>query len=191
MIYIPIIRDEIHQFADDHNTHPIRKQNRPNGVFGKPFMLYYHPKGTARNCGMQPPLELLTTLENDVEAWGKSSLPFRAVEGLQLRPIVDRDAFLPAETFRWCQEALRRLGYEITDDKGNPKSYDRGSPHQEIYLALRDEVQRHINSGNEPALALLPHPTGAADWQPTNMKEIMQEFEADGSEDPVIFDSDP
>jgi hypothetical protein len=51
---MPILRTEIVNFVRLWNAHRIRKQrNRPNGVFGKPWMLYYHPEPPIEDYGLE------------------------------------------------------------------------------------------------------------------------------------------
>ena len=52
-------------------------------------------------------------------------------------------------------------------------------------------MQHYINSGEESALALLPYLTKTADWQPTNIEEIIQEHKTEENGDPVTFNTNP
>jgi hypothetical protein len=77
-IYMPLIRNALCDFVRLWNVHSIRKQkNRPNGVSGKPFFLYFHPeKEGAEDYGLLPDRTLLDGLLEETGDWGMNSNQF-------------------------------------------------------------------------------------------------------------------
>lgn len=71
-IYMPLIRTEIFDFVDSWNNHYIRRQrNRPNHPTGRPWMMYFHPDENIPIFGSSVNQNILQTLKNDVEEYGK------------------------------------------------------------------------------------------------------------------------
>jgi hypothetical protein len=70
-VYLPIVREQVYQFADLWNAHTIRSQkNRPHVIPGKPVVLHFTPSAPARDFGVKPPSLLLSALRKEVEAYG-------------------------------------------------------------------------------------------------------------------------
>ena len=95
--------------------------------------------------------------------------------------------YLPLSTLQWCEQKVRDLGLRDLDADRNPISYDRGSPHREVYLALRTAIQDHIRSGVLPHLRKTVHPTNATRWTPD--PQIVRSFEETGG-DGTVFQND-
>jgi len=168
---MPILRQEIQAFARMWNCHTIRKQqNRPNAVYGKPYMLYNWPQAPGvRRYGLKPDAELLSQLEEQTAEHGN----FPALQPLLLICllicIIDLNEYLPKVTKDWCTAELKKLGYEYT--KVNAAEYfpDGTRAHYKVYLQLREVLQIHITCKKEPILSKCEKPYGAWDWNPESI----------------------
>jgi hypothetical protein len=69
---MPILRQEICKFVRLWNVHNIRKQReRPDGVYGKPYFLYFHPEDReTEDYGLSPDQDLVDELLEDMNDWG-------------------------------------------------------------------------------------------------------------------------
>jgi hypothetical protein len=93
--------------------------------------------------------------------WGipvREGSPAEEALRTMLHPLesIEIDEFLTLETNQWCDEQLASLGFDgilRTEE-------DHKRPHFQIYLALQERIQQHIDSGNEPQLQVVPIPTG-------------------------------
>ena len=145
-IYVPVMRREIRSYIETWNSHRIRKQNnRPNVVVGKPNLLYMCPPTGTHNY--QQPL----SDDEYSRIWAET-------------PAWDMDAILPLATQQWCDMQLEDLGLNPHQDAMRAAE-DREAPFKEFYLQLRYRALLHIESGQQPILGLLAHPTGGWDFQ--------------------------
>lgn len=66
-----MIREEVYEFVHLWNSHTIRYQrNRPHLQHGKPVVLYFTPPAGISDYGVEPPREVLQTLQDSVSGWG-------------------------------------------------------------------------------------------------------------------------
>jgi hypothetical protein len=86
-VFMPILRQELHGFVEDHNAHRIRADHkRPDHVHGRPNDLYRdRPMGHVH--GFTPDQELLQRLQESLQTW-------------------DFDAYLSKATMHWCERAI-------------------------------------------------------------------------------------
>lgn len=79
----------------------------------------------------------------------------QAVEEM-LTPLldIDIDSFMTPETVDWCTQKLQMFGHNDNEIR-SPKR-----PYINSYLALREEVKKHQESGLLPTLQLTPIPRG-------------------------------
>jgi hypothetical protein len=172
-IYIPIIRQQVFQFANLWNVHSIRRQRqRPNLPHGKPYVLYHHPPSSIMDYSCLPDAELLNKLRIEVD---KYSL----------------DEYLPASTMTWCSDLLIKAGYklplraETANDEGIRM-------HKLAYRCLRTAIQQHIDSNASPKLSFVAKPTSALTWRPPvtdNVSEL--ELSHDGPDEELKEDHIP
>jgi hypothetical protein len=68
---MPILRQELRDFVEDHNDHRIRAdRSRPDHVHGRPNDLYRdRPMGCVH--GFTPDPELLQNLQDSLQSWGE------------------------------------------------------------------------------------------------------------------------
>jgi len=71
-VYMPLLRREICKFIRLWNVHDIRKQKeRPGGVYGKPYFLYFHPEDRGvQDYGLTADENLVNELLDDMNDWG-------------------------------------------------------------------------------------------------------------------------
>jgi len=71
-VYMPLLRREICKFIRLWNVHDIRKQKeRPGGVYGKPYFLYFHPEDHGvQDYGLIADENLVNELLDDMNDWG-------------------------------------------------------------------------------------------------------------------------
>lgn len=144
-VYFPVLREEIYSYVNIWNAHKIRPQrNRPNAVVGRPYMLYYNPPTGTENFGTPYDHEMHENLVSHLPPW-------------------DVTAFLPVETYEWCENQLKLIGFNPYEARLQTLN-ERESPFRDIYTQLRVQVVRHIHSGEQPILSLLPHPVGSWEW---------------------------
>jgi len=154
---MPLVRDALCDFVRLWNMHNIQKQkHRPNGVFGKPFFLYFHPEEQdTEDRGLLPDKTLLDGLIEEMGDWG--IIPIYGLTVLSLTIFLDIDAYLPDETLNWCHIKLQRLGYSSL--KLGDVFPDSSRHHCSAYLELRQCIKEHIASGEAPQLTELETPT--------------------------------
>lgn len=146
-IYIPIIRQQVFQFANLWNIHTIRRQHRrPNLPHGKPYVLYHHPSPQITDYACEPDPQLLDKL-------------CKEVDGYLL------DEYLPSTTLAWCSDILQSAGFKlpINAETANEEGIRM---HKLAYRCLRTAMQQHIDNAAEPKLAFVLKPTSALAWQP-------------------------
>jgi hypothetical protein len=69
---MPLLWIQITSFVRVWNNHSIRKQpNRPHLIPGKPFMNYNYPGNGIQNYGIKFDEDILKSLQEDVQDWGK------------------------------------------------------------------------------------------------------------------------
>ncbi|KAL8739553.1 MAG: hypothetical protein Q9190_007654 [Brigantiaea leucoxantha] len=139
-IYLPIIRMELESFIRLWNVHTIRKQfKRSKAVAGKPMMLYLYPPPGTTNYGLSFDEGCFQSLHDPVKDW-------------------DMDQYLPETTSKWCQEYLKSMGFDHSTFQLESVEA-RHNPLFNEYCGLREAIDAHIQTDQEPHLALLPHPT--------------------------------
>ncbi|KAL6405412.1 integrase core domain protein [Ilyonectria robusta] len=141
-VFEDLLRQELFDFVEAWNLHKIRLQkNRPHVVHGQPWMNYHYPD-PSKACNWGIPVD-------------------RTVLGDLARPLtgIDISTCLEPETKEWCRGVLNEMGYHnvVLGDHHEP---DKLRPFKRFYLALRDRIIRHIESGQRPALAYRRAPTG-------------------------------
>jgi hypothetical protein len=141
-VFEDTLRQELQDFMETWNYHPIRLQrNRPHVVHGKPWMNYHYPD-PAKACNWGIPID-------------------RSVLQEIAQPIQDIDigtCLLP-ETKQWCDAKLLELGFAEAR-RGAYRDPDKLQPLKRFYLDLRVCVDQHIRSGQAPWLAYLEKPRG-------------------------------
>ena len=139
-----MIREEFADFVELWNSHRIRPQrNRPHVISGIPMDLYRTDK---------------------VEDWG---IPFEEDDNCgqvlrtMLAPLesIEIDEFMTPATTEWCIQQLEDLGFDQT----LRTEEDRKRPFLHIYIQLREHIQAHIVSGQEPLLELTSIPVGGTE----------------------------
>jgi len=71
-VYMPLIRDDIHNFVELWNVHSIRSQpKRPSVKPGKPVVLYFTPPDGTLDYGQLAPVSTVSELRSEVLAWGQ------------------------------------------------------------------------------------------------------------------------
>lgn len=71
--------------------------------------------------------------------------------------ISDINEYLPEETYNWCQQKLKELGFtNLTPSDAFPSG---NRPHCTAYIALRECVKAHLSSEEAPLLAESQPPT--------------------------------
>jgi len=71
-VYMPLIRDEIHNFVELWNAHSIRSQpKRPSVQPGKPVVLYITPPDGTLDNGQLEPVSTVSELCSEVLGWGQ------------------------------------------------------------------------------------------------------------------------
>jgi hypothetical protein len=140
-LYMPSLREELQEFAELWNTHYIRKQKqRPNNVPGKPWENWEDPKPGVEDYGVPANAERIAQLSAIVEPY-------------------DLDGFLPVDIWNLCCDFFNDIGFDIKQRPDLEDLENRESPWFTVYIRLRDFLQAHQESGEEPALSLLPRPT--------------------------------
>lgn len=77
-VYMPLLRREIYKFIRLQNIHDIQKQKeRPDGVYGKPYFLYFHPEDHGiEDYSLTANKNLVNKLLDDIDGQGIVSQPF-------------------------------------------------------------------------------------------------------------------
>lgn len=175
-VYEDILRQELFDFVEAWNIHRIRLQkNRPHVVHGQPWMNYHYPD-PQKACNWGIPID--RTVLTDME-----------------RPLSDIDinSCLEPETKNWCRQLLTEMDFDQVA-LGSSRDPDKLRPFRRFYLALRDQIIRHIESGQQPVLSYRRAPTGgvaeyvrhpsAREPKPTNdRQESLLERAAQARED--------
>jgi hypothetical protein len=153
-LYLPVIQKELCEFVRLWNVHTIRPQrNRRNIVTGKPYMLYHHPGPEIRNWSLPLREDSISIIREQVPEW-------------------DIDAFLPSETFKWCQDFLQSIDFNSSSVQLRDEACT--TPLLSFYLQLRTAIQGHISNHTSPQLSLLPTPVGVNQWQQNNREQFVQ-----------------
>jgi hypothetical protein len=75
---------------------------------------------------------------------------------------IDIESLLPQETEAWCAARLQELGFNAKLDEES----DPNRPFISFYLKLRNIIQEHQKSGQQPILSLTPiHTGGGAEYE--------------------------
>ncbi|KGY14487.1 hypothetical protein PABG_12650 [Paracoccidioides brasiliensis Pb03] len=157
-VYMPIIRQEVTNYVSVWNNHQIRTQRkRPDGVYGRPWKLYYHPDN-ALQYGLKPDSQVLSELHMHFENW-------------------DINEYLPLETKNWCQNQISQLGLSSGRVTAAAVNKQGERLHKIIYLQLRKLVHDHIRSQQVPILQESEKPTGAWDWLTERLQEHEMNFD--------------
>jgi len=121
-VYMRPIRRRIDEFVHTHNISPIRKQKHRGHYLptGKPRKLFLYPKGGQHYHEKlhMPTLDWLDSLVKDH----------------------DIDSYLPDEMMDLCQSLLDKKGWTI--DVMEALVINQESNHEEMYLYLREQLQR-------------------------------------------------
>jgi hypothetical protein len=140
-----MIRTDIAQFTLLWNSHSIRPQpNRPHVNPGIPQDLYNTDE--IRNWGV--PI---------AEGSAEEQVLRTMYEPLQE---IEIDEFMDQETQEWCKARLAELNFDPASLR-TEEDYQR--PHLQVYLQLRRIVREHIDSRQEPQLAITPAPIGGTE----------------------------
>jgi hypothetical protein len=71
VVYMPIVRDAVHAYAELWNHHKIRKQpNRPNAVTSQPVILYHYPPSGVHSYEVLVNREYISRIEDSLQEWG-------------------------------------------------------------------------------------------------------------------------
>jgi len=71
-VYMPLIRDEMHDFVELWHAHSIRSQSkRPSVMPGKLVVLYFTPPDGTLDYGQLAPESTVSELRSEVLAWGQ------------------------------------------------------------------------------------------------------------------------
>ncbi len=76
---------------------------------------------------------------------------------LQPLDLIDIESFLTAETDHWCADQLSEIGFNLE----NIHQVQSETPFLEVYKKMVVRVEKHMQTGNEPSLALVQPPTGS------------------------------
>ena len=129
------------------------QRNRRNIITGKPYMLYHHPGSEIRNWSLPLHEDSISRIREEIPEW-------------------DIDAFLPSETFKWCQDFLQSIGFNSSSVQLPAEA--SVTPLHSFYLQLRTALQRHISRHTSPLLSLLASPVGVSRWQQNNREEFVR-----------------
>lgn len=78
---------------------------------------------------------------------------------------IDPDAYLSDDTMRWCEEKLLQLGHPQAPTANEFLPAIRRYLVPAWYRQLRILAREHIESGNDPVLAIAPKPDKRAVWE--------------------------
>lgn len=116
-------------------------------------MLYHHPGPEIQNWSLSLSQDSIRTIREQIPEW-------------------NIDAFLPSQTFKWCQDTLESIGFDSSSVQLPDES--RTTPLLSFYLQLRTALQGHISSHTDPQLSLLPNPVGVSRWQQNNREQFVR-----------------
>ncbi|KAI5788940.1 hypothetical protein DFH27DRAFT_632694, partial [Peziza echinospora] len=118
-IYMPLIRQHIHTFVQEHNNHRIRRQRTRSHYLptGKPSLMYFYPPANTPNYGTRPDPAILAALQSDVNSYSL-------------------DEYLPTTTIQLFTQFLQDGGY--------PTVYSFSDDHKSAYIYLRERVASYI-----------------------------------------------
>lgn len=123
------------------------------------MMLYLYPPRGTQNYGLSFGGDLFQSMYDEVKDW-------------------DMDQFLPIDTSKWCQEYLQSINFSHATFQ--LKSVEaRINPLFNEYIRFREAIQRHIDTGEEPHLYLLPPPTVENLAVLPLSQSVIQEFDVD------------
>jgi len=143
---MPLLRHAVHEFRDDWNLHQIRKQkNRPHVVTGDIVEEIYNHPPSGEKFGIPVDAETIQELGREVSDW-------------------DMDAYLPAETLAWCEEAIERLEEGVARPTREYLKPVEERRHCLLYLELCALAVAHAYSGAAPILELCEKPLAAMRW---------------------------
>lgn len=141
-VYEDILREELKAFVNTWNFHKIRLQRkRPHVIHGQPHYNYHAPD-PAKACNWGIPI--------DQQVLQEMSEPIQDI---------NLGSCLSPETKQWCQNELDKMG--IAEARlGHALDSDRFQPFKRFYLALRDKIILHFETGNGPELGYRRRPVG-------------------------------
>jgi hypothetical protein len=116
-------------------------------------MLYHHPGPDVQNWSLPLSEDSIHTIRGEIPEW-------------------DMDAFLPSQTFKWCQDFLQSIGFDSSSIQLPEESCT--TPLLSFYLQLCTALQGHISKDADPPLSLLPNPVGVSHWQQNNREQFVQ-----------------
>jgi hypothetical protein len=129
-------------------------------------MLYHHPGPEIQNWSLSLGEDSIRTMREELPEW-------------------DMDAFLPSQTFKWCQDFLQSIGFDSSSVQIPDES--RTTPLLSFYLQLRTALQGHISSHADPQLSLLSNPVGVSRWQQNNREQFIRSVDLEtDSVDPLL-----
>jgi hypothetical protein len=157
-IFMPILRDAISDWVEDHNAALIRPQrHRSLHVPGIPNDLY-RGSPDAPKQGFDFDHDLHNELEKQVLNYSTFPLVFLCV--IKANSALDPDEYLTTATLRWCQQQLAQLGITtppVTTDFISSLDNFRVP---DYYKSLVRTARLHHNSEKEPRLKLAAKPYG-------------------------------
>ena len=145
-VYMPMIREQIHDFVMAWNIHPIRRQKgRPYLIPGVPTMLYRGifdkapPQLVEPNVGWDVNEKQMTKLQEMVAPY-------------------DLDRYLPEATLQCCHRYLE----EEAPGQDYPIKFTDG--HSVLYTKLRRRLRHHEETKLLPAIEVVPSTVGNLAW---------------------------
>jgi hypothetical protein len=176
-LYLPIVQEEVYKYIELWNVHNIWKQpKRPNAITGKPKFNYTYSKNGKIRYRRPVDPEILDGINQEYAEWGLLStllflstlsfyffpplfpLSIQCIVRLTLN--IDIDEFLPSETLAWISQQLERVNVDLPNLRGADLLADGSRLYFQVYLQLRELVQAHIISSQEPALSETLRPLG-------------------------------
>jgi hypothetical protein len=161
-VFMPIIRQEVHQFVQIWNDHPIRKQRGlANHVPGIPNKLYDQRLSSGERFGFQPNREILDKLLHHTDDF-------------------DYDAYLAPNTVTWLEQQLQDILHQI----GNISRIESSDFRQgktpivpNYYRILLTRARQH--SGLQ--LAPKPSPENGLGWNELAVTQLVMEAMDNGA----------
>ncbi len=129
-------------------------------------MLYHHPGPEIQDWSLSFSEDSFRTIREEIPEW-------------------DIDAFLPSETFKWCQDFLQSIGFNSSTVQILEEA--RATPLISFYLQLHTALQGHILSHIDPQLSLIPNPVGVSQWLQNNREQFIQSADLETDDIDPLF----
>ena len=129
-------------------------------------MLYHHPGPEIQDWSLSFSEDSFRTIREEIPEW-------------------DIDAFLPSETFKWCQDFLQSIGFNSSRVQIQEEA--RATPLISFYLQLRTALQGYILSHVDPQLSLLPNPVGVSQWLQNSREQFIQSVDLETDDLDPLF----